>query len=92
MTMAVPELISVNEYISEVKEDIDSPISSSFPSRMQACKNTVADLEEVTKTHWNQIKVGAWRGVEVLKKLCQPIFDDVDKCFWYPMNQICSYY
>ncbi|KAL7647756.1 UNVERIFIED_CONTAM: hypothetical protein RMT77_001365 [Armadillidium vulgare] len=45
--MALPEYISVNDYLKEVRDDISSPTTSTFVSKMQACKNTAIELEEV---------------------------------------------
>lgn len=47
MTGTMPEFISVNDYISEVKDDISSPPTSNFVSKMPLCRQTVNDLEEV---------------------------------------------
>ncbi|KAL7647759.1 UNVERIFIED_CONTAM: hypothetical protein RMT77_001368 [Armadillidium vulgare] len=44
--MALPEYISVNDYLKEVRDDISSPTTSTFVSKMQACKNTAIELEE----------------------------------------------
>lgn len=46
-TGTMPEFISVNEYISEVKDDISSPPTSNFISKMPLCRQTVNELEEV---------------------------------------------
>ena len=43
----MPECISVEEYMREVREDIDSPPTSNFVSKMAQCRQTVHDLEEV---------------------------------------------
>ncbi|XP_069162447.1 arfGAP with SH3 domain, ANK repeat and PH domain-containing protein isoform X3 [Procambarus clarkii] len=42
----MPEFITVNDYISEVKDDISSPPTSNFVSKMPLCRQTVNDLEE----------------------------------------------
>ncbi|XP_045133962.1 arfGAP with SH3 domain, ANK repeat and PH domain-containing protein-like isoform X2 [Portunus trituberculatus] len=42
----MPEFISVNDYISEVKDDISSPPTSNFVSKMPLCRQTVNELEE----------------------------------------------
>lgn len=47
MTGTMPEFISVNDYISEVKDDISSPPTSNFVSKMPLCRQTVNELEEV---------------------------------------------
>lgn len=47
--MAAVDFISVKDYLNEVKDDISSPTTSTFVSKMQACKNTTLDLEEVSK-------------------------------------------
>lgn len=45
----MPSLIGVNEFFEETREDISSPITSTFVSRMPQCRRTVARLEEVRK-------------------------------------------
>ncbi|XP_048413980.1 arf-GAP with SH3 domain, ANK repeat and PH domain-containing protein 2-like isoform X1 [Stegostoma tigrinum] len=42
----MPEQISISEFVSETLEDINSPITSNFTSKMMSCRNTVAALEE----------------------------------------------
>ncbi|XP_018012440.1 arf-GAP with SH3 domain, ANK repeat and PH domain-containing protein 2 isoform X2 [Hyalella azteca] len=42
----MPACISVEEYMREVKEDIDSPPTSNFVNKMGQCRQTVHDLEE----------------------------------------------
>ncbi|KAM4691343.1 arf-GAP with SH3 domain, ANK repeat and PH domain-containing protein 1-like [Rhinophrynus dorsalis] len=42
----MPELISVNEFISETLEDHSSPTTSSFTTKMGSCRHTVGILEE----------------------------------------------
>ena len=43
----MPALIGVNEFVSETKDDINSPTTSSFVSRMAHCRQMVSTLEEV---------------------------------------------
>lgn len=43
----MPGLISVSEFVEESREDVDSPTTSTFVSRMSQCRQTVAALEEV---------------------------------------------
>ncbi|XP_042886546.1 arfGAP with SH3 domain, ANK repeat and PH domain-containing protein-like isoform X7 [Penaeus japonicus] len=43
----MPEFISVSDYITEVNDDISSPPTSNFVSKMPLCRQTVNDLEEV---------------------------------------------
>ncbi|XP_069978926.1 arfGAP with SH3 domain, ANK repeat and PH domain-containing protein isoform X3 [Penaeus vannamei] len=43
----MPEFISVSDYITEVHDDISSPPTSNFVSKMPLCRQTVNDLEEV---------------------------------------------
>lgn len=45
----MPALIGVSEFVEETTADYKSPITSSFVSRMQNMKQTIATLEEVTK-------------------------------------------
>uniref|UniRef100_UPI00398F7D7B arf-GAP with SH3 domain, ANK repeat and PH domain-containing protein 2-like isoform X5 n=1 Tax=Pristiophorus japonicus TaxID=55135 RepID=UPI00398F7D7B len=42
----MPEQISISEFVSETLEDINSPITSNFTSKMINCRNTVIALEE----------------------------------------------
>ncbi|XP_072103445.1 arf-GAP with SH3 domain, ANK repeat and PH domain-containing protein 2-like isoform X1 [Mobula birostris] len=42
----MPEQISISEFVSETLEDINSPITSNFTSKMTNCRNTVIALEE----------------------------------------------
>ncbi|XP_051892062.1 arf-GAP with SH3 domain, ANK repeat and PH domain-containing protein 2-like isoform X2 [Pristis pectinata] len=42
----MPEQISISEFVSETLEDINSPITSNFTSKMTNCRNTVTALEE----------------------------------------------
>ncbi|XP_076261981.1 arfGAP domain of ASAP isoform X2 [Rhynchophorus ferrugineus] len=42
----MPSLIPVSEFIDETRDDYSSPITSSFVSRMQQCRNTITNLEE----------------------------------------------
>ncbi|XP_044303442.1 arf-GAP with SH3 domain, ANK repeat and PH domain-containing protein 2-like isoform X2 [Varanus komodoensis] len=42
----MPELISVQDFISQTQEDLSSPTTSSFTSHMGKCKSTVGSLEE----------------------------------------------
>jgi hypothetical protein len=44
----MPGLISVNEFVDESREDVSSPTTSTFVSRMSQCRQTVAALEEVS--------------------------------------------
>lgn len=45
----MPALIGVSEFVEETTADYKSPITSSFVSRMQNMKQTIATLEEVTR-------------------------------------------
>lgn len=45
---AMPECVSVPEFVQEVQEDWSSPTTSSFTSKMLSCRNTVYLLEEVS--------------------------------------------
>nr|XP_056700583.1 arf-GAP with SH3 domain, ANK repeat and PH domain-containing protein 2-like [Euleptes europaea] len=42
----MPEIISVQEFISQTQEDLSSPTTSSFPSDMGRCRRTVCSQEE----------------------------------------------
>lgn len=48
----MPALIGVSEFVEETTADYKSPITSSFVSRMQNMKQTIATLEEVTKNQF----------------------------------------
>ncbi|KAK3850737.1 hypothetical protein Pcinc_042574 [Petrolisthes cinctipes] len=54
----MPEFISVNDYISEVKDDISSPPTSNFVAKMPLCRQTVNDLEEI----WGKDRVPTSEG------------------------------
>lgn len=43
----MPELIGISEFINETRDDYNSPITSTFVSRMPQCRNTITSLEEV---------------------------------------------
>lgn len=43
----MPTLIGVSEFVEETRDDYNSPITSTFVSRMQQCRNTITTLEEV---------------------------------------------
>ncbi|XP_059374985.1 arf-GAP with SH3 domain, ANK repeat and PH domain-containing protein 1-like isoform X2 [Carassius carassius] len=42
----MPEKISISDFVSLAKEDLSSPVSSGFQSKMNDCRSTVAALEE----------------------------------------------
>ncbi|XP_061487740.1 arf-GAP with SH3 domain, ANK repeat and PH domain-containing protein 2-like isoform X2 [Rhineura floridana] len=42
----MPEVISVQDFISQTQEDLNSPTTSSFTSHMGKCRSTVCSLEE----------------------------------------------
>ncbi|XP_063153362.1 arf-GAP with SH3 domain, ANK repeat and PH domain-containing protein 2-like isoform X2 [Candoia aspera] len=42
----MPDLIPVQDFISQTQEDLSSPTTSSFTSHMGKCRNTVCSLEE----------------------------------------------
>jgi len=44
----MPGLISISEFVEESREDVHSPTTSTFVSRMAQCRQTVAALEEVS--------------------------------------------
>ena len=41
------EKISVIEFLAETKDDVNSPTTSTFTSKMSLCRATIAALEEV---------------------------------------------
>ena len=43
----MPGVISVQDFIREVKDDFASPTTSNFVSRIPQCRETVNKLEEV---------------------------------------------
>ena len=45
----MPGLISVSDFVREVRDDFSSPTTSNFVTRIPQCKETVAKLEEVGK-------------------------------------------
>ncbi|CAM4549495.1 arf-GAP with SH3 domain, ANK repeat and PH domain-containing protein 1-like [Lepidochelys kempii] len=46
MPFRMPELISIQDFISQTLEDLSSPTTSSFTSHMGKCRGTVCSLEE----------------------------------------------
>ncbi|XP_030641723.1 arf-GAP with SH3 domain, ANK repeat and PH domain-containing protein 3 isoform X2 [Chanos chanos] len=42
----MPEKISISDFVSLANEDLASPTTSCFPSKMSECRNTVTALEE----------------------------------------------
>ncbi|XP_069751467.1 arf-GAP with SH3 domain, ANK repeat and PH domain-containing protein 2-like isoform X2 [Narcine bancroftii] len=42
----MPEQISISEFVSETLEDIKSPITSNFPSKMTSCRNTSLEADQ----------------------------------------------
>lgn len=42
----MPSLIGISDFVDETREDYNSPITSTFVSRMQHCRNTITALEE----------------------------------------------
>ena len=46
--MIMTEVIKVSEYIKEVKDDIASPPTSNFDSKMSYYKQSINNLEEVS--------------------------------------------
>ncbi|KAM9121069.1 arf-GAP with SH3 domain, ANK repeat and PH domain-containing protein 1-like isoform 1-T1 [Pangshura tecta] len=46
MPFRMPELISVQDFISQTLEDLSSPTTSSFTSHMGKCRGTICSLEE----------------------------------------------
>jgi hypothetical protein len=53
----MPALIGVSEFVEETTSDYKSPITSSFVSRMQNMKQTIATLEEVSATKEKSIRI-----------------------------------
>ncbi len=45
----MPGLISVRDFVREVREDFSSPTTSNFVNRIPQCRETVTKLEEVGK-------------------------------------------
>ena len=45
---AMPDQISVSEFVAETHEDYKAPTASSFTTRTAQCRNTVAAIEEVS--------------------------------------------
>ena len=44
----MPDRIAVRDFIVETREDLSSPTTSNFLAAMNACRNTVSSLEEVS--------------------------------------------
>lgn len=47
----MPERISVSDFVVMTNEDLSSPGTSGFQSKMSDCRNTVSAVEEVGRTH-----------------------------------------
>lgn len=43
----MPSQITISEFVEETRDDYNSPITSTFVSRMPQCRNTISALEEV---------------------------------------------
>lgn len=46
----MPDQISVSEFVAETHEDYKAPTASSFTTRTAQCRNTVAAIEEVSRS------------------------------------------
>lgn len=76
----MPGLISVAEFVEESREDVNSPTTSTFVSRMPQCRQTVAALEEVSYRLINYFvspsspsRAQTWSNCEIPAELCQGI-------------------
>lgn len=47
ITVKMPGLIGVAEFVEETREDYNSPTTSTFVSRMPHCRQTINILDEV---------------------------------------------
>ncbi|MEQ2306296.1 hypothetical protein AMECASPLE_006560, partial [Ameca splendens] len=47
----MPERISISDFVVLTNEDLSSPGTSSFQSKMSDCKNTVSAVEESLETN-----------------------------------------
>ena len=47
ISLKMPGVITVSDFVRETNEDIKSPTTSSFVHRIPQCKDTVTKLEEV---------------------------------------------
>lgn len=56
----MPEKISISDFVSLAKEDLSSPGSSGFQSKMSDCRSTVAALEEVRVFTCVQVDNNTW--------------------------------
>ena len=55
VVVKMPGVISASDFIRETREDLSSPTTSNFVSRIPQCKETVLKLEEVGQL--NHIKL-----------------------------------
>ncbi|XP_056645111.1 arfGAP with SH3 domain, ANK repeat and PH domain-containing protein isoform X2 [Diorhabda sublineata] len=46
MMPTLPSFITVPDFVQETRDDYNSPITSTFVSKMQQCRNTITTLEE----------------------------------------------
>lgn len=61
---AMPDQISVSEFVSETNEDYKSPTASNFTTRMAQCRNTVAAIEEVSPGRGGEARRGGERAAQ----------------------------
>eukprot|EP00112_Aurelia_sp_Birch-Aquarium-sp1_P004331 Seg1489.4 transcript_id=Seg1489.4/GoldUCD/mRNA.D3Y31 product="Arf-GAP with SH3 domain ANK repeat and PH domain-containing protein 1" protein_id=Seg1489.4/GoldUCD/D3Y31 len=54
--MAVPSAVSVLQFVEDAKQDIKSPSTSVFPSKMAAYKNMVSNLDEILDVDRNTVQ------------------------------------
>lgn len=48
----MPDRITVRSFLNEARDDVSSPTTSNFMSTMNACRNTVGALEEVSSRNF----------------------------------------
>lgn len=54
----MPERINISEFVALTNEDLASPATSSFQSKMSECRNTVSAVEEVSQARAAQRERG----------------------------------
>ncbi|MEQ2266343.1 hypothetical protein XENORESO_021360, partial [Xenotaenia resolanae] len=52
----MPERISISDFVVLTNEDLSSPGTSSFQSKMSDCKNTVSAVEECLETNMSTLQ------------------------------------
>uniref|UniRef100_A0A672PV99 Arf-GAP with SH3 domain, ANK repeat and PH domain-containing protein 1-like n=1 Tax=Sinocyclocheilus grahami TaxID=75366 RepID=A0A672PV99_SINGR len=74
----MPEKISISDFVSLAKEDLSSPGSSGFQSKMSDCRSTVAALEESLE----QDQMSLQRMKKIVKAIHNSGLSEYSLIFW----------